>query len=281
MFRIRSLPLSALLGLVVSATSAVPASAVDITEWGSVVPDGATGVLQNDLDGFGAPGRCRPGGDSPCITDDDCSPAATFGCVLEEVGVTLRPGAKLDLNGFRILDSRPSGTRGVGVYCLGDRAEGESQCEIAGPGGLEGLRQGIIAGGREEVVLSDLLIQGNDIVARSGSGRVRDRYRLTNVSFVSNRSPFLTAKQIDGTNVQAYDSAIDARFVNLDGFVSSFAEHVGVAVIGRRVTLANSTLSGSRVADIRSKRRPVLVNATCERSEKRYGGPTWGVCSND
>ena len=95
------------------------------------------------------------------------------------------------------------------------------------------------------------------------------------------RSPFLTAKQIDGTNVQAYDSAMKAHEVNLDGFVSSFAEHVGVAVIGRRVTLANSTLSGSRVADIRSKRRPVLVNTTCERSEKRYGGPTWGVCSND
>jgi hypothetical protein len=52
-------------------------------------------------------------------------------------------------------------------------------------------------------------------------------------------------------------------------------------VIGRRVTLLNSTLSESRIADIRSTRRPVLVNMTCERSEKRHLGPTWGVCTND
>jgi hypothetical protein len=72
-----------------------------------------------------------------------------------------------------------------------------------------------------------------------------------------------------------------ARRVTLDGFVSTLADHVGVAVIGRRVTLLNSTLSGSRIADIPSTRRPVLVNTTCERGEKRYSGPTWGVCTND
>jgi enoyl-CoA hydratase len=38
--------------------------AVDITEWGAVVPAGATGVLLNDLDAYGEPSRCRPG-DSP------------------------------------------------------------------------------------------------------------------------------------------------------------------------------------------------------------------------
>lgn len=261
------------------ASRAFPASAVDITAWGAVVPAGATGVLLNDLDGNGTPGRCQPG-DSPCTTDDECPEEATFGCVLLGAGVRLQPGAKLDLNGFQILDSSPS-PRAVGIYCLGDAAEGQAQCEIAGPGGLVGLREGIIAGGREEVVLSDLAIEHNGIVARSGSGRILDRYRLENVSFVSNRSPFLTAKQIDGTNVQAYDSAIKARRVHLDGFVSTFAQHVGVAVIGRRVTLLNSTLSGSRVADIRSTRRPVLVDTICERSEKRYLGPTWGVCTND
>jgi hypothetical protein len=270
------------------------AETIDVTDCADlVVPGGATAVLQSD--------------------------------VVCETGPYLENGAALDLNGFSILLSGRSG-----LYCAKtcqiwgpgsiDGAGSTSFGIYVGPGGDTGR------GGR--LTLSDVNISGvaTGVAAPFGNVRVANttivattwgisgvkRADLDTVSISLSESggygvdtwPYpgnpgsklAKGASVKGRNVTltgCNQGILATRDVRLDGLthVGAPGAPVGVGVYAeRRVTLTNSSVTGSVFRDIVSRRKPKLVGVTCDSSarlEDPFGDGVllitgdWDSCTND
>ncbi len=276
------------------------ARAMDITECGQLVPPGETGVLQADLDCEASPGpsRCLSDLEITCSSASDCPLGACRPASGVNLGdFPLGSRVQLELNGHSIRGAR------LGIVCYVRR------CTILGPGEVSGTgdairafrghltvenvvlsesRDGIRAGPRTRVQLTDVLLRDNTFVGAS----VRN-LRATNVSAIRNRYG-IDARRIEGTNITVENNEVGLggahwlRRATIDGLE---ATNNSIAVRGARVRLQNSLLENNGV-DLSTRRRPRLVNTTCSTSEvcKRVRprsnectptGESWQVCTND
>ncbi len=276
------------------------ARAVDITECGQLVPPGETGVLQADLDCEASPGpsRCSSDLEITCDSDSDCP----LGACRPASGVNLGDfplgnRAQLELNGHSIRGAH------FGIVCYVRR------CTILGPGEVSGTGDAIrafrghltvenvvlsesaygIRSDRAKVQLTDVLLRDNTSFGAS----VR-KLRATNLSAIGNRFG-IDARTIEGTNITVENNEVGLggshllRKATIDGLEATNNSIAGVW--GARMRLQNSLLENNGV-DLRTWRRPRLVNTTCSNSEGcERAGPrsnectptveSWQVCTND
>ncbi len=278
------------------------ARAVDITECGQLVPPGETGVLQADLDCEASPGpsRCSSDLEMICSSASDCP----LGACLPAPGVNLGDfplgsRAQLELNGHSIRGAR----RGIVCYVR--------RCTILGPGEVSGTGDAIRAfRGHltvENVVLSEsgygirtshkTKVQLTDVLLRDNThfGANVWKLRATNLSAIGNRIG-IDARTIEGTNITVENNEVGLggshllRKATIDGLEATNNSIAGVW--GARMRLQNSLLENNGV-DLRTRRRPRLVNTTwsnsevCERARRRSHndctptGESWQVCTND
>ena len=119
--------------------------------------------------------------------------------------------------------------------------------------------------------------------------------RATNVSAIRNRFG-IDARRIEGTNITVENNEVGLggahllRKATIDGLEATNNSIAGIQ--GLKVRLQNSLLENNGV-DLRTRRRPRLVNTTCsnsevcERARRRSHndctptGESWQVCTND
>jgi hypothetical protein len=222
---------------------------------------------------------------------------ANVTCTTELTGVALERGATLELNGFSL-----GGGTNIGVACL------ERACTVVGPGTIDGNWMGVsLLVDRVTLTISDVTIR-NGKVAILGSARQHDRARVnaTNVTIenpgdwaisaaviraegltVTGAGPTLYAVIADrllGSAIAVTGNqavGIQARKVKASSLTAIAND--GTGVDAGRAVLGDSTLTGNGVVsgvDLRSARRPRVVNTVCGLSADAVGG-NWGVCTND
>jgi hypothetical protein len=218
----------------------------------------------------------------------------------------------LDLNGHTIT----GGVFGVqGAFATQNRvAAARARCHILSsvPGGaIVGSLFGISDCDKTEV--SDVAVIGATIQAIGGP-----RLVLTNVTIRDGAEPITTAT-LEASNLVVTNNrgvtqmnrgvihGLIATGNTSPWFLRSFKHsslvltdatitgNTGVGVIGERITLKNSTVSGNNTTaqvigggetvdgiDLISKRKPRLINSTCGRSAQlSVLSNSWGVCAND
>lgn len=259
-----------LIALVVSLLAGA-ASGRDITGCHDAVLPGDTGVLQNDLDCGGA----------------------DFG----RWGVTLTPGANLDLNGHSITNEFG------GVWCQG-------KCNIRGPGEIAGMSAlAVLTNDRttiRDVVIRDsgggvypvdvagdlaLLMNvnvtlRNVTLARLGSGVYGWKLRATNVA-VTDSAWGLVGEQVKGRDVTVTGNAglgIRATRTALRNLTATGNGDAGVDAYGPLVLKGSLLVDNNGLGDgrdiISRTGPPVLIDTTCGRSAL-FDGTDWNVCTND
>jgi hypothetical protein len=259
-----------LIGLLTLCVASV-ASARDITGCHDAVLSGDTGVLQNDLDCGGA----------------------DFG----RWGVTLTPGATLDLNGYAIRNEFG------GVWCQG-------KCTIMGPGEITGM-EALAVLVNDKTVMRDVVIRdsGAGIYPTDVAGDLarleRVRVGLRNVTLIRTGSSGvygwkikvigvtvvdsgfgLYADRVGGRDVTVTGNAengIRATNVKLTNLVATDNGAAGVEALYMR--LKDSTVTGNDgYGDGRDviglARGPLLINTTCGRSAASDLSD-YDICTND
>jgi len=256
--------------LVVSTS--YPASAIDISTCGEMIPRGQTGRLVADL-------ACSGG----------------YAVVLEQ-------SATVDLNGHSITTSNG----GSGVSCLGRRCSVVSA--VATPGDMSdadgGINAtfGIVASDLRRLTVANVSITSFTFGIRVPDARVSltdvtvsdcpnvgilaTKLRLANVTANNNKHGMGASRSVSGSNVTAIGNqefGIDSTGgrVKIDGVLSTGNGRFGV--FARIVKLANGTVTGNGEVDIVALRRPPrLINITCDSSASGpLPSPSWGVCSLD
>jgi hypothetical protein len=247
--------------------------AVDVTTCGQVVPERDVGVLVADLD-----------------------------CTGQPVGVTLGPGAVLDMNGNGIANASD-----FGVQCLA------RSCRVEGPGEISGVAGVGIGGTARRAVLRFLDIHHNGtgvslfqigdekVTARQvntsdnaefgiSAGGVSlylvnaDRNGLAGVSVIRTVKGRQVSTSDNGTPGSA-SFGIIADAVRLDGLAAN--DNVGFGVFADKIRLRNSTVTGNNGLDLgidlAAARRPSLRSSSCGRSQQLgiAAGVDWDVCAND
>ena len=268
---------------------AVRASAVDVATCGQLVPAGQVGVLQADLDcgGDEAAGACLTEAAAACASDPGCTDAACG-------GVLLRDGSTLAMNGHTVAN-------GVVVCPLF-----HSSCSVVGPGTIVG-GYGLTALGRKLDASGGLDVHGGEVGIANYKGRVilQDAtvsgvanwgiqayrgLRATNVTSNNNEIGILVYNgSFTGSGITANDNRgtgvlVAAGRLVLTGLMATGngrdPEYRGAGVLCEgRTVLVNSVVTGNyadgtRPLDLLAKRRPVLVDSTCDHS-------LWGICSQD
>ena len=248
-----------------------PAAALDITACGQTVPAGETGVLTGDV-----------------------------GCALSDfVGVGLEEGATLELNGFRL-----GGGDNIGVHCR------HRSCMISGPGTIYGgdwiavvLEDGV------RLAVNDVTISGADVGILGGATPdSHTRVNATNTVIENSLQWALSASKLlaEGFTVTGtgQNSLYAVATLSLRGTLIDVSNNDAVGIFTRKlkatnltangntrvgvdartIKLEDSTLTGNNAAgagiDVRSLRKPRLINTTCGRSADNDGA-TWAVCAND
>lgn len=292
--------LAAACGLALAARDAAgQAAAIGVTACGTLIPSGATGVLQADL---------------------ECGDGA---------GVVLHHRAILDLNGHRI----SGGATGVDAHgTTGERAVRLGRWTVRGPGTIAAARRTAGAGGDDGIciatvgrgilVVADVTLEGcasgaiagdrvraervvvrsgggvgiaagrlvaNDVVVedQAGAGVAADEIEARGLAV--RRSGGITADTVRGSDVEVTDSDGDGLSVagrtNLRALVATGNAGYGVRA-GSFLRLDRSTVTGNDGApggvDVATSRRPLLVRTTCERSVKTSDESlSFGVCASD
>jgi hypothetical protein len=242
--------------LLALGTTLGPAHAIDVSACGTIVPERDVGVLRADLD-----------------------------CGALPVGVTLRRGARLHLNGHVLR----GGVRAV----LADFVRGRAW--VDGPGTVTEAEIGIssandLSGRGVELRLSHVNVHDN------GIGIAADRLRLAHVTARRNLHGITSNYRVQGTDVLSSDNArfgvwSAAGTIHLRRLTATDNGWYGViATQGGRVVLAHSTVTRNAPAygaiDVSSSRRPSLTNVTCGRSSDSFsvflpGSRSWGLCADD
>jgi hypothetical protein len=306
----------AVLALPVSAAAQIP-----ITGCGTEIPPKQTGVLQNDLDCTGTPGRCRvcnDGGCSDsgptCTSSAECTGPDEVGCAFP-AGVTLGKGATLDMAGHAIV-GHPGATA---IECPYAR----SRCKVTSSTGRGDVTGDIcVRPGRnvrlaiENVDVHDCdsgiesfdisaFVEATDVTSnRNAHDGIRARKIVANdVTASENGFRGLSAEAgpLIGRNVVVADNgsfgAVSYRPFTLDQLTATgngpgtvVGDGGGLWGIKSGGKLTNSTLTGNVyqdeggtiAMDILSAGRPRTTSTTCDRSGGRRGlSNSWGVCTND
>lgn len=269
----RLLPLAL---LVLFLFSPPPAAGLDIpgdlSSCGIHVRRGDPGVLQGDLDCSGSSGVSA---------------------------ITLRDGAKLSLNGHRIVGP----ANGQGVACWPAVAPALT-CTIEGPGQITGARFGIAASSKSRI--RNLTVHGNEVGIWVVYGDVAHAalVDLKGVTIRDNAAEGI----MGGGAIRATDTAITnnggvgttsygpSRLVRtsitgnggsgvVTGRYSWFYERYFYTK--RNLILVDTTVSGNGLVDggvdILSGKRPRLLRSSCGTSADPLtdGAPSWGVCAGD
>jgi hypothetical protein len=262
-----------LLGLLLAVVAETRAGvSVSVTTCGQVVPPGARAVLANDIacPPWGVcypscvppnPGcfqplhpvvTCRSTAECPDPPNDNCAfPPGTTA----SVGIYLGKGARLAMNSHSV-----SGAF-IGIVSGNPQGTGAGKMQITGPGSIFGNQYGLQYASTLKV--EGVSLHDNVHFAMWGSGRVT----LEDVVGSDNGALAIAAKRMTARRVTATG--------NGTGLVS-----------GGSLSVADSSITGSTVADIASVRRPHLRNVVCEKSLQiiplqSTTAPPWGVCSND
>jgi hypothetical protein len=254
--------------------ASVPAFAIDVTSCPLVIPAGEVGVVQSDF-------VC--GGD-------------------ESFSIVLERGARLELNGHTITADAGGGPIAL-VQC-------KAKCEIAGPGGLDA---GIGGGGiwvesRARAFIHDITIDGFALAIAAPRADVR----AVNVAMTATHGGIVTARRLELDNVQvtlpgdvgpcieaSNGGKVTGKDVTVTGCdygvystrrmdltnLTVTDSRIGVFSTGR-VLLTDSAVTGSEHYDIYSGGRPILVNTTCDVSQKynraRFGPDgSWNACPGE
>jgi hypothetical protein len=240
--------------------------AYDILGCHQAVPEGATGVMRNDVDCTGA----------------------QFG----RWGVVLQPGAKLDMNGYSI-------TSGFGgVWCQG-------KCSIKGPGVIENTSSaGAFLFGKTRLKNVDIVNCGQGIrshdfndtsttvkakrvtITGSGSGISAWRVKATDVSITDSaygiitetvRGKRVTVDGNDGLGVRCDRCKFSELTATNNG--DAGIDGWGDVLLRDSVLTGNDGLGSGR--DIVSHLGPpILINTICGRSALG-DGTDWNVCTDD
>jgi hypothetical protein len=262
--------------MVVALARVAPAATVDVTSCPVVVPAGAVGVVQGDLD---------------CLAGDD------FGYVV------LGRGAALELNGHTLTYHQGSVPLAL-VHC-------ESSCTIRGPGALasaDGGYASVVVADGSSAVIEDVSIGGmvHAIIAIEGRVKIRrsniagqqwgvggvKKAVLEEVTVsvtdaggycIGGAEPRSSIIGTDVTLTSCHYGIQAWRRVKMTRLTA--AGQPGIAVHSqRRLVLIDSSVTGSGIVDLLSARPPVLVNTACDTSGVDVDGDitqSWGVCAND
>ncbi len=215
----------------------------------------------------------------------------------DQPGVIIKHRGRLDLRGFSIL----KGAKRQGVYCLG-------VCHVFGGSLVTSRRARAAVAGQRRVTVEDVTIEGGwTRGVRSARGvvilnSVIRQCRQVGVRSASRRA-FVINSQILGNGLRGVDK---------NGIGISAAQHVeivnslitanfrfGVVVDNGRAIIKDSLLEENNLndfcfdttpcSDVRTFRRPVMENSSCEASDrilpglgpKVFTGLNWGICLND
>ena len=245
------------------------AAATDVTTCGQEVAPGDIGVLVADL---------------------DCSAATD---VL--AAVLIRDRATLELNGHTV--TAPAGADGV----VTDQSHHGA---IKGPGTIRGGLTNVMSG-YGTLSLSDVTLEGasEGAVQSQPGSLVVTNVSVTSLGFgVSARkivASHLTVATVQhdcilGNILRGSDITVSgcATGVSLSGSARvtrlDARDNVTVGITARAVRLEDSVVTGNRFLgaplDILTRRRPLLVNTSCDVSKQLVDGQigaTWGVCASD
>lgn len=240
------------LAMLLAALSAGAARAVPITICGQTVPDGETGDLANDL---------------------VCG---------STIGVFLREGATLNLNGFSIVGPGPDfmdpsqDFQGYysGVFCGSLSGENFARCTINGPGEISNFNAGINAATTRAVTVNDVTVREN----RGGlAAPWATKTVLTNVVANDNLSTGILATNLFGTAIEASNNGLDgilAARIRVTGLTATGNGGSGITPVNflRPARLVDSTLTGNNGLgqgyDIVWVRGVRLVNTRCGKSAR-------------
>ena len=307
--------------VLVLLVSPVPASAlVTITECGTEIPPGETGVLANNLDCSSSTGFCLECGETGCgvgtqvcVAQSDCSAPNQAGC-RHEPGVWIRKNATLDMQGHSI-DSGPN--------CQAVACDARAKCTI-----ISSTARGLVTGAnciklahKTKLTVSDIdvyrcggtgidsadisaRVTATSVVAREngGSGIRAAEIRGTSLYATGNAFRGLSAEngKLQGSHIEVKFNgdfgAISSKPFKLDAFVASNnGETTSVGSGGglwayRGGKMSNSAVSGNTYndesgelpMDILSGGRLRFTNVDCSRSGGNGGLLNgWGVCAGD
>ena len=267
--------------------------AIDVTACGTVV-DATVGVVQADLSCTGAPRVCLytalDGTTAACTTDVDCGSVRGGPCV--PIAVTLRNGARLDLNAHAIT--------GAGVLC-----EATKRCRVRGSGQIIGAPTAIVGHASLRVSDVDLLDGGNGIYGFAGTLRV-ERIRavgnaldaITSVhgplrarlvvatdnggagvysAFGPLRATDLTASRNGGTGVSGATVRVVRLTAEGNGGIGVYSAQ---GLVARASTMTENGPAAAKV-DVQTGLYPTLRDTVCDYSVNDAGGGSWGVCRFD
>jgi hypothetical protein len=278
-----------------TALVASRAVALDVTTCGQRVPPETAAVLQTDLSCSG-PGTCDDAPGTACSVDGDCpSGLCDLGAVI------LGRNASLSLNGHTITST---GARvGVSVPPRSCPASGiciptSGRVAVQGPGTISGGTVGISSFSRRTTVSDVQLHDIGDSSSGAGIAVVGDLV-ATGVG-VTRVHIGVQAKSVRATDLGVSSSGIGilthgavrgVRLTITDNGPATIQAGVldGAGIFAERCRLTDSVATGnfdgSVPADLLTKRRPLLVNTTCDHSAVvPVSGPptaTWGVCADD
>lgn len=245
----RRLPLATVSALVLLATTSAVAQTVPVGTCFQSVPEGATGIVMNDIVCSSTPG--------------------TF-------VVELFNRATLDLNGHTLSGGE------LGVACRGRR------CTITSTGSAGTIRNaeiGILTGNeaRVRMTVNNVILENHSTMALIATrSRVRGDGVTIATSGMGIQGRSVRLANFTATGMQ-FD-AIHAVRLRLDG--CSITGNTGVGIESASATIRNCTVTGNDAGgdaiDVRTLRRPRVINTTCGRSQRFSShAEDWDVCAND
>ena len=205
-------------------------------------------------------------------------------CPADEAAVTLRDGAKLDLNGFSITSGD------IGIVCW-------ERCSVRGPGEVTGVRIGLSFRGIQNarLKLKDVDIHDNaelGIAHELGVEQGKEPLaRLSNVTLQNNGGTGIN--MLRGRLVANDLTVTDNGFHGISGLLTFQLKRTtvqrnqrdGLIAVYGGGRLFDSLLSfngnpGVDV-DIRTATPPILIRSECGFSADYSTGNPWGVCAGD
>lgn len=265
--------------LLVATLFAGPASAAtfDVTTCGQTIPDGDTGILQNDLVCAAGTQTVRVGSEAKLELNGHSITALGSGSVVDVHSVgghTVRgPGQLINITvacGVGFDYTRKLLVEGVDIVstsyaaidCLDQDGHGDNR----------------------------LTVRDVDITGDSTFGILGRRVKATNVTIEGSDLIALLARRLKGRDVTIIGNAgtaivSDAGYARSVTLVGSDIRDNAGGIIAETIRLRSTTVTGNGAPegyDLKSLRRPILRGtSTCERSLNVPAGGPWGVCTND
>jgi hypothetical protein len=273
--------------LSLAIAAAVHAADVAVDTCGTIVPAGARGTLQADLDCSAA----SPGEPAVVLANRATLTLGGFTLTGAANGTAVHCPRHCAVRGPGTVTSAPAGPGELRAACIRavpeEGAASKSQKVKVENLSLTGCGAGVVGGTGPlgtKLTIKSVIADGNDASFTAGGIRARD-VRAMN----GGGAGFLVPTgSMTGVNVQADGNdptGVEAARLRLKDSSASGNVAFGVVALTGAAKLLHTTATGNGIRDVVSARPPHVSDSTCETSAEwiapnGIGGP-WGVCSGD